>query len=208
MGSSSSALLTVSALRLQGRSPPPGPCVCFFLTPSSRPAGSRGSGAEAPRGSRCAGHPATQRSQAAHCSAVRSCLPSEQRRKPRLQEVEGPRSHSWGVTELGFELMLPWLSRCHTWHLIWVLNAGLSPGDDGGSCREVGAWAGPGPWTKSDGNNGSSGGWVALGRVGAGARGCGERWWADPGDSAPPVPSSSFWVRMGVTLGISAPTPR
>ena len=122
--------------------------------------------------------------------------------------MEGPRSHSWGVTELGFELMLPWLSRCHTWHLIWVLDAGLSPGGDGGSWREVGAWAGPGPWTKSDGNNGSSGGWVAMGRVGAGARGCGERWWADPGDSAPPVPSSSFWVRMGVTLGISAPTPR
>lgn len=51
VGFSSSALLTVPGLWLQGRSPLPGPCICLFLTPSSRPAGSRGSGADAPLGS-------------------------------------------------------------------------------------------------------------------------------------------------------------
>ena len=77
--------------------------------------------------------------------------------------------------------------------------------EDPGGKWEPGQAQGPG--AESDRNNGSSEVVVALGQAGAGAGGRRAQRRAGPGDSVPPFPSSSSWVRTGVTRGPLVATP-
>lgn len=82
-----------------------------------------------------------------HSSSVRSHHPCDECRRGG-PEGKCLRSHSWGGPERDSNLCST-AGFCHIWHPLQGPVGRPTPQGRRGSWREVGAWAGPGPWSRA-----------------------------------------------------------